>query len=58
LNNEDLDFNEVMEEYYELALEAGKTSDDAWLYIEGVWWPNPYYGGEPIKHPELANEND
>ena len=47
------EYSKVMDDYYELAEQQGLSQPDtAWLDINGVWWPNPHYKGEPVVHPE------
>ncbi len=49
----ELDYAELMDNMYKQAeIDGLEHSDDAWLMIKEVWWPNPYYCGEPVAHPE------
>jgi len=47
-----MEYAEVVDSYYEKAEVLGKDNPNAWLLITKVWWPNPHYKGEPVKHPE------
>ena len=52
----ELDFAEVMEEYYDWAERVGiEKPDEPWLDLDGVWWPNPWWSGPEVKHPELTD---
>lgn len=42
----------VLNNMYEKAEELGRTTSEAWLLIEEVWWPNPHYTGNPVQHPQ------
>jgi len=46
------EYSDLMDKMYALAEEKGKHSNEAWLDIDGVYWPNPYYKGKPVLHPE------
>ncbi len=47
------EYSNLMDECYTAANNDGKDKPDtAWLTINGVWWPNPHYKGEPVPHPE------
>lgn len=57
IDNSHLDYSEVMDDYHTRAtLEGASKQDDAWLDMDGVWWPNPHYTGEPVAHPECSTE--
>ena len=56
MSGDELDYGEVMDQYYTKAEKAGeKYPDFAWLDLDGVWWPNPHYKGTPGPHPEDSN---
>ena len=47
------EYAKVMDDFYSRADKLGKDQmDTAWLSIEGIWWPNPHYKGEPIANPD------
>ena len=47
-----MEYANLLDMMYEKAEVIGKDNTDAWLLIDEVWWPNPYYKGEPVEHPE------
>lgn len=49
-------YAKVMNDTYALADEKGKASPNAWLDLDGIWWPNPHYKGESVAHPECDTE--
>lgn len=54
-----MEYTELINAMYKRADAIGKLiPDEAWLMIDHVWWPNPYYTGEPIVHPEDPNGNE
>lgn len=46
------EYEKVMDRMFKMAESMGKKCPNAWLNIEGIWWPNPHYKGEPVCHPE------
>jgi len=49
-------FGAIINDYEEWAEREAILSEDpndAWLNLGGVWWPNPLYCGDDVKHPEL-----
>ena len=52
-----MEYADLMNKMYERAEVVGlEHPDDAWLMINEVWWPNPYYDGVPVVHPECSTE--
>ena len=50
-----MEYAKVLDRMYKQAEVDGlEHEDDAWLMIDEVWWPNPYYDGEPVAHPECS----
>jgi len=48
-----LAYDELMNKMYSLSEQVGQDQvGTAWLSLDGVYWPNPHYNGEPVAHPE------
>jgi len=61
MSDKELDYATVTDNYARAGELIGRHSSDerdAWLNLNGVWWPNPNYTGKEVIHPELVNNNE